>query len=429
MPVFSPSSPNEETISLLLPDAPGGAKEISQFTEYSFGSNFLTATDGWTFTVAADDIKEIFEDALVPGAAVKLKINDIVQSSGYIDGIEKSASRSAGTEWRIEGRDRLAQAKDACADPTVSLKESMNLLDAFKLIFAPYGWDKDNQFVESNELEVALKTGETRRSKRLSSAAKGFGKKRISQYKLHQYRPYMQESVLDFALRVSQRFGLYIWSSADGEKLIISEPNFDQDPIYRIFRSAQEGTNVLEGSVRLSGVEQPSHIVADTYSRGGEFGRGRVKAIIAVQVKGFEDGRPFPQFDKYKQAGAKVLQLPANTAGFKPITLPKPRILYLHDDESHTTEHLENYVLQQLALLMRKSLTAHYKVEGHGQLVDGAFVPWTIDTVVDVDDEVASLQEKLYVIGRTFTKSRSGGTTTDLELIRLNTMVFSDIGR
>jgi prophage tail gpP-like protein len=431
MPDFSPSYPNKEQITLLLPDAPGGAKEIREFTEYSFNSNFLTPTDGWSFTVAADDVKDLYEDALVPGAAVKLSVNGIIQSSGYIDSVEKSASRSSGTEWRIEGRDRLGQPIDACADPTVSLKESMTLMEAFKLIFAPYGWSKDDQFIESNELEVALKTGETRRSKKQVSSAKGFGKKRIAQYKLHQYRPYMQESVMDFALRVSQRFGLWIWSSADGEKLIISEPNFDQEPIYRIFRGP-EGTNVLDGSVKLSAAEQPSHIIADTFSRGGEFGRGRVKAIIenpAVQVKGYEDGRPFPQFDKYKAAGAKVLTLPKSTQFFKYVTLPKPRILYLHDDESHTQEHLENYVLQQLALLMRKSLTAHYRVEGHGQIVDGFFTPWTVDTVVEVDDEVASLNEKLYVLGRTFTKSRSGGTTTDLELIRLNTMVFSDTGK
>jgi prophage tail gpP-like protein len=431
MPIFSPSPPNKEEISLFLPDAPGGAREITRFTEYAFNSNFLTPTDGWSFTVAADDVKGLYEDALVPGAAVKLKINDIVQSSGFIDSVEKSASRSGGTEWRIEGRDRLGQPIDACADPTVSLKESMTLLEAFKALFSPFGWTRDDQFIESNELEVALKTGEARRSKRNVSAAKGFGKKRINQYKLHQYRPYLQESVMDFALRVSQRFGLWIWSSADGERLIISEPNFEQEPIYQIRRGPQ-GTNVLDGSVKFSLAEQPSHIVVDSYSRGGEFGRGRAKAILsnyAVVVRGYEDNRLPATLEKYRAAGAKWLSVDEAATSFQKMVLPKHRILYLHDDESHNQEHLENYARQQLALLQRKSLTAHYRVEGHGQRVDGFFVPWCIDTVVEVDDDVASLQEDLYVVGRTFNKSRSGGTTTDLELIRLNTMVFSDIGR
>jgi hypothetical protein len=31
----------------------------------------------------------------------------------------------------------------------------------------------------------------------------------------------------------------------------------------------------------------------------------------------------------------------------------------------------------------------------------------------------------MYVLGRTLRQSRNGGTTTDLELIRLNTLVFA----
>jgi len=49
---------------------------------------------------------------------------------------------------------------------------------------------------------------------------------------------------------------------------------------------------------------------------------------------------------------------------------------------------------------------------------DGSFTPWAVDTMVDVQDDVGGVYEPLYVLSRTFHKSRSGGTKTDLELIR-----------
>jgi hypothetical protein len=43
---------------------------------------------------------------------------------------------------------------------------------------------------------------------------------------------------------------------------------------------------------------------------------------------------------------------------------------------------------------------------------------------VKVHDEVAGVDEILWVLGRTFHKSRSGGTSTSLELIRLDSLAY-----
>jgi len=77
-------------------------------------------------------------------------------------------------------------------------------------------------------------------------------------------------------------------------------------------------------------------------------------------------------------------------------------------------------VKREMSLLMHRSLVAHYTVVGH--LQDD--VAWTVDTVVDVDDDIAGLKERMYVLARTFHKSRQSGTTTDLELVRLGTVQF-----
>ena len=105
------------------------------------------------------------------------------------------------------------------------------------------------------------------------------------------------------------------------------------------------------------------------------------------------------------------------------------RPVFLHDDESKTQEQLNNFVRREMSLAVRKSLTAEYTVEGHGQKNedDGGFVPWDIDTVVDVLDDVAGIAERMYVVGRGFEKSRQSGTTTRLELIRLHSIELGDV--
>lgn len=415
---FSPDSPEKEQISLILKDAD---LKIERFNEYSFNSDFLKPTDAFSFTIGAEQLPDKVKYALNVGSAVTLAINDIVQASGYIDSIEIHASRGSGSTWRVEGRDLLAQAVDACAPPTQSLKAGQTLTDALKTLFKPFGWHREDQFEVSNEANRDVRTNKFR-SKSKRSEAKGFGRRALKQYKIHQLRPYPRESVFDFASRLTQRFGLWLWCSADGRTLIVAEPDFDQEPTYKLFRNKSGTTNILDGSVKFDMSEQPTHIIADSYSGGGEFGKGVVKCILANTVMTAPEALDISQ---YVKAGAKVLGGPTFPVSSS-VESPRTRVLYLHDDESQNAEQLEAFVRREMALLQRKSLVVHYTVEGHGQLINNIFVPWDVDTVVDVNDEVAGLREKLYVLSRTFNKSRSGGTTTNLELIRLNTLVFSD---
>lgn len=417
---FTPSSPEKEQITLFLPEK---KIEIKNFTEYSFNSNFLTPTDGWSFTVGAEHLSKEMREAMVPGAAVTLTLNGGVQSSGYIDSLEISASRGSGTEYRIEGRDRLGQVVDACADPTQSLKAGQSLGDAMRTLFGPFGWTEDDDFIESNEAARNVKTGGIRPGKTRRSEARGFGRRQIKREKLHQLRPYPREGVFAFASRIAQRFGCWIWLTPTGDQVVLSKPDFDTDPFYQLRRNSIGTTNVLDGSVKFDMSDQPTVIIADSYSAGGEFGRGRVKTIFANVAMIVADGVPDFDWTKYTNAGASVLgghTIPASSS----MTAPRHRVLYLHDDESQNQEHLDNYVRREMALLQRKSLSVSYTVEGHGQMTPQGFVPWTVDTTVDVEDEPAGLLEELYILGRTFNKSRQGGTTTHLELIRRNTLVF-----
>ena len=136
-PSFTPSLPELEQVSLTLPDS---KLEIKNFTEYSFESHFLEPADRWTFLIGGERLSDEHREALVPGVKVQLTVNGGVQCTGYVDSIEVSTSRSGGSLWRIEGRDVLAQAVDACADPTFAFKEGSTLDEALVALFTPFGW-------------------------------------------------------------------------------------------------------------------------------------------------------------------------------------------------------------------------------------------------------------------------------------------------
>lgn len=413
---FTPSAPEQEQVSLTFVDLGGpSGLELKEWTQYEYASNIELPADGWSFTIGAESLPNGLEPLDLPGKKVALKVNGLVQGTGYVDRVDIRASRGAGTEFNIQGRDLIAQVVDACADPTHTFKEGMTLEDVLVELFAPFGWDREDHFIVDNQANALAKAG----IRGTPHTKKG---KPLKRFVLHQLRPYPREGVFQFASRIAQRHGLMIWMTASGNNIVVSTPNFETDPFYQIRRNATGTTNVLDGSVTFNVMNQPTCIVADGASGGGEFGRGRIKSIMANTAVLTEDEAFLEPYKRYPDAH-RVL-------GYdfpNPLFLPRARPLFLHDEESTTQEQLDNFVRREMARLQRETVVANYTVEGHGQNTEeDGFVPWTVDSVVDVRDEIAGLNERMYVLGRTFHKSRQGGTTTSLQLIRLNTIVLGE---
>lgn len=107
--------------------------------------------------------------------------------------------------------------------------------------------------------------------------------------------------------------------------------------------------------------------------------------------------------------------------GALPAKMRAPRPLFLHDEESKTQEQLENFVRREMAQRLRASLEVHMVVDGH-RAPNGAY--WATDTMVTLRDDLSGLNEALWIVARTFQKSRHDGTTTELQLIRPYSLVF-----
>ena len=417
---YAPSAPDSQRVRMVFMDY---GKSIERWVSYDFTEDFLTPTDSFTFTLGTDEngLDPEQRKMLKLGARIRLYIEDVVVTEGFIDSVEVSADRSGGWTYSIGGRDRLGQTLDTVADPQFQLKEGGTLAELMKRLFSPFGWVADDHFGIDNEANRNARTGirGTPTSKKKGKPLKG--------YVLHQTKPYNHESVFHFASRVAQRHGLWIWCTADGEKLIVSKPEFDQEAIYSLHRGRDGRGNILSGSVRYDMTDQPTMIVADSFSGGAEFGKGRCKSYIINPILGLgDDGEPTAEVKAVlaKHPAAVESTLAQASYPFRAENIPF-RPMYLHDDESKTQEQLDNFVKREMSLLYRKGVTAHYVVEGHGQEMGGTFVAWAADTIVEVYDEAAELAEDMYVLGVHFSKTRGGsGTTTRLDLVRKNSISF-----
>lgn len=405
-----------DTVVLELPTT---GFRLDTWTSYSFYSNFLTPVDEWHVTLGHSSLPKRMLDALQAGERVSLSVNGKTQGDGYIDDVVVSQSREAGTEITIEGRDRLAQMLDANVDPRLKFPETQTLEQFVLQCAAPYGWSQSTQITDTNAGNQNVLTGQKRG---IRTTVKG---RYIKSVLKHRLKPYPNEGALHFASRVVERHGLHIWLSADGTQLVVGKPSFDQDAVNFLVRLDGDGNNapnnILHGTSRKSLRCQPSIIIAQGRGGGGEFPKSRLTVYIQnpqVVADNSKIRTAYPDATEVfvLDGNGKAL---ANT-DFKLITSSVARPMFLEDDEAKTPEELANFVRREMALKMRQGFTANYTVDGHTQ--NG--VPWAVDTMVMVDDDRADVHEPLYVLARTFVKSRTDGTKTHLELIRPNTLVF-----
>jgi prophage tail gpP-like protein len=410
------SAAEDDVVSMSFPK---WGIEIDKWVSYRCNSHFTTPTDGFEFTVSASALDDTTREVLKRGEEFQIKINGHVQASGYIDSVTTTASRDAGTILRVEGCDKLAQVVRAGIDPRKRFTDAQTLLDVLVAVFAPFGYTIDS-FLVSNDVNRNIRSGQVRGNK--VSKKKG---KVLKSFAMHQNKPYPGEGAFAFASRIAQRFGLWIWLSAEGNLLIVSTPTFDQPARYQLVDKLDGGartTNIEHGEVHEDGSHQPSCIVATGFSFGGEADRSRLKVFIANNIVALgSDFQLSPGVKAVRDANpdANVLQ---SIVFNIPNSMPHPSAqpIYLHDQESQTLEQLQNFARRELALRQHESLRVSYTVAGHSN--QGTI--WCVDTIVDVDDDARGIHEPLWVLSRSFEMSRAG-TFTHLELIRPYTLQFS----
>jgi len=380
-------------------------KEIAVFKEYCFSNHFLTPTDGFRMVLGDEVLGPEFFDILIPGKTVQLLIDGKLQATGYLDVVDYTGDRMSGNTVVLEGRDVLSVVVDSEIDPRKRFPEKTPLDKLLKDTLLPFGF---TTFSIDNEKNSSIAAGKfLKRPKKPS--------KSLPSYRLTQSKPHHNERYFEFVSRITQREGLWIWAGVDGKTLIVGKPDFDQAPRYQIRRKNGGATNnILSGGVRYDSVDQPSMIFATGNIPPTSYEHVVGHVLIVNPYWTSETPTLLDEVKETVEVKAKPVQLPNRFASL--VARPK----FVKDTESRTKDQLSRFAQRTLSLYVRRAVVGTYTFMGHE--LDGQVVQ--VDTVVDVQDDRSNWHAPMWILSRSLRKSRTGGTTTTIECLPLNSLVF-----
>ena len=418
---LKPGESENDTVVIKLP---GLEKKIQNWESYSLNQNFLKPTQEWSFTVSDED--PTYNEILVPGAKVEISINDKIQCVGFIDKKTIGENSSSGTSIQIQGRDIMASVIESTVNPHFKFSVQSSLLKFIQNILdqSPLGTElQANKIYNSDDINFNIMTG----TKRVPDPdAEDLDGKLVKKLKAH----YGQGNFA-FLDQILKRYGFMIWAVADGTGVIVAKHNFDNPPIFnlKVAKNQNEAgqNNLMYATKVYDNTRQPTVIIAS--GRGGGQDSDYIAPCIVMvnELYGLDlGGNLLPSvrniIAEYKKQSAKILpirpKLISTRKSFASKTIAGP--LYLKDDEAQDLAQLEKFTIREMAERQQQAIQLSGTVQNHTQ--NG--IPWTTNTSVNIYDEVNDTNEVYWILDKTFTKSYSGGTATNLKLIKPYTMII-----
>lgn len=363
-------------------DGSGGAVKT-----WSIDSAFLVATDAFEFEFVAARDEDKDGLALAP---VELFIDGQSMMHGRIDiPIMGDKGPSIVT---VKGRDYLADLVESDVDPTVSVAAGATLEDAILQACAPCGI-------------VGVEGPEARQQARTKAPQKPT--KRPRKHQLKDSKPEPGQGVYDWSNRILARHGLTMQPASDPSRIVLQAPNYSQDPMGRIVRRDYYNPgNVVRGVATRDFSKFPTYALFTGRQGAPKEASSRTKNQwdLSNVAKGFSA----ELYDILQQWTVAGRRLPKNRSALIPRALY--RLLYFRDEKATTQEQIDASALRAVAERLKDTL--RYEVTLHGLINPDTGYYWAVDTIVEVDDAVTRINEKLWVASRKFAFDGERLTTT-----------------
>lgn len=376
-----PTTPDLDRLTLICETG----ESFDLWTEATIEDSFLDPCQTMRLRVGVDESRFGVVARLRKGSQFRVDVNDHPVLGGFLDSVAIDSSHN-GTFVEVTGRDILSPVVDSHINRKLAVKKGMSLTDMAILVFkTEFGLpvdilDADDAADQARNLAVGavVKTGGKGPAKRPRKKPKD---------PLKEIYPKPNEGGWAYFARFAHRVGYHAWAMPDGSGVVLGIPTYEQEASGELvnLRGGAGGGNTIEkASLRSDNTTVPSHVYV--YGKSSKPGDKSVPIGYAIN-----ESAPF----------------------FKPF--------YITDDESDDKEHADAVARFILGKAMRQACVYQVTVRGLSDAATGRV--YTVDTVLNVQDEVCGVEGPMWVEKRTFRKSRQG-TFTDLTLIPAESLLM-----
>lgn len=365
-----------------------GGERIDGWSEYEITSSMVDAVDHFS-------LKRPFDAAAyrlcVKDAAVKVKIDDTTVISGFIDAREKDTDKNTSA-MTIEGRDKVGRLVQESA-PSIAY-DGLDLVKVAELLASPWF----SRVSTSDARNRTIRLGRKGRKAAAGSEALVVKVKK----KTWQHEP--GQSRWKIITDLCNEAAYLVWSSADGEELIIGKPNYNQE-IQFLVANPGENAPIDATAVKLNFKES----VADSYSLIMAIGSGRgdIANYGESTVSRRDIVRDGPGIDG---TGVDFIH---------------PKRLILAERTMLNVEECRQYAQLNMDRRDFHKQIVTATMPSHGQISAGTnpslYAPNTLSRVVDGEQD-PPIDDAYMIFACKYRSSREAGEQTDLSLVPRGTV-------
>ena len=357
-------------------------KPLTKFLNYSFQSSIIVPVDSFSFSFASPDAAPI-TDSINAGDIVQLTANGITLATGIIDQVEVEIDGDSGEKITLQGRDLMSQLEDQDAismDSSTIWGESTSLLNGVKTLC------KDTR-ITNFEVKGKTPTGNSF----LLATEPG-------------------ESKLAALQRFLEYLNCVAWMAPNGT-MNIGKPNMAQEITDNYFVSrADRDSNCLSMRVTRSPTMIPNIIIP--VWTGQETTVNRADPQQALTNVGAKDANRLLKLG-HRTLKTVIVSLPQ---GNDAQSLAEIDLLV----QAGGANIIQAYAKKEIARKNVSELQVQVVVAGHFA-DDGS--PFSIDTLYQISNDRAGIDEVMYLYQLEYTLDESGGQRTNLMFCRLGTIV------
>lgn len=369
-------------------------------TSWNIRSSYLGAVDSFELKLFDSDPKRLRNLGLEP---VKISLHGAPQLIGRVD-IDENDDDGSMT---VTGRDYIADMTECCVDPTFAVKKGDTLASALLNSCAPIGIDT---IFGADEFQLAdIRSG-------VSSA--GRKKTNFKAFTLGELKPEPGQGLYEFFEKLFARHRCTIQPGPDRNCLVLSEPSFESASIGKLYRrrdlKATTG-NITKGRATRDYSRFPTLVLGN----GNAVDPGKSASPLKVELLSSIWGpKSFADFLIENTIQGRSLPSDAVKSGSKLY-----RLLTFKDKTARSGQDLINAAYRAMSERFKDTLIYRCTIRGYQDPQTGAL--WSPDCMVDVEDEVADINEPMWIASRSFVY-HEGEAFTDLELWRPKSFMLGE---